>query len=145
MKAITGQPYAEVIGDPVAHSKSPMIHRFWLKKLGIDADYRTAHVKPDELADYFADRAGDPDWMGCNVTIPHKIAALDHVQNEVDGLSPCLIEFRFLRPGSNPLRGQEPGPNSVDQIVKRVCRVIRPVHDLIVDDPIIQTEIVIGL
>ncbi|WP_187334974.1 shikimate dehydrogenase family protein [Novosphingopyxis iocasae] len=84
MKAITGQPYAEVIGDPVAHSKSPMIHRFWQKKLGIDGDYRTAHVTPDELADYFADRAADPDWMGCNVTIPHKIAALDHVADPGD-------------------------------------------------------------
>ena len=79
MKEITGQPYAEVIGDPVGHSKSPMIHRFWLRKLGIDADYRIAEVTPDGLADYFADRRDDPDWMGCNITIPHKVAALDHV------------------------------------------------------------------
>ena len=79
MKEITGQPYAEVIGDPAGHSKSPMIHRFWLRKLGIDADYRIAEVKPGGLADYFANRADDPDWMGCNVTIPHKLAALEHV------------------------------------------------------------------
>ncbi len=79
MKAITGQPYAEVIGDPVGHSKSPLIHRFWLNRLGIDGDYRTAAVTADGLADYFADRRDDPDWMGCNITIPHKIAALDYV------------------------------------------------------------------
>lgn len=79
MKEITGQPYAEVIGDPVGHSKSPMIHRFWLNRLRIDGDYRIAEVKSEGLADYFADRAEDPDWMGCNITIPYKIASLDHV------------------------------------------------------------------
>ena len=44
-----GVPYAEVIGDPIAHSKSPMIHEFWLEKLGIEGDYRRAHVTPGEL------------------------------------------------------------------------------------------------
>ena len=73
------QAYAEVIGDPIAHSKSPMIHGFWLEKLGIDAAYRAHHVVPDDLADYFAQRQADPDWRGCNITIPHKEAALDHV------------------------------------------------------------------
>lgn len=65
-------PYAEVIGDPIAHSKSPLIHRFWLDAIGLEADYRRAHVRPEELAGYFASRVEDPDWRGCNVTIPHK-------------------------------------------------------------------------
>lgn len=65
-------PYAEVIGDPIAQSKSPIIHGFWLKKLGIDAEYRACHVRPDELADYLAARRDDLDWRGCNVTMPHK-------------------------------------------------------------------------
>ncbi len=73
--------YAEVIGDPIAHSKSPTIHRFWLDALGIEGDYRRCHVTPEGLADYFAERRADPDWQGCNVTIPHKIAALDHVDD----------------------------------------------------------------
>lgn len=71
--------YAEVIGDPIAHSKSPIIHGFWLAALGIEADYRACHVTPDALAGYFANRTADPAWCGCNITIPHKIAALDHV------------------------------------------------------------------
>jgi shikimate dehydrogenase len=75
------KPYAEVIGDPISHSKSPMIHGFWLKALGIDADYRAQHVTPDGLADYFAARRDDPDWRGCNITIPHKQAALDLVED----------------------------------------------------------------
>lgn len=74
-----GGPYAEVIGDPIAQSKSPLIHGFWLEKLGLAGNYRRCHVKPDELADYVARRRDDPDWRGCNITIPHKIAVLDHV------------------------------------------------------------------
>jgi shikimate dehydrogenase len=72
----SGQAYAEVIGDPIAQSKSPAIHNFWLAKLGIEAEYRAAHVRPDELADYIASRRADPLWRGCNVTMPHKQAVM---------------------------------------------------------------------
>jgi len=72
-------PYAEVIGDPIAHSKSPIIHNFWLQALGIEAEYRKTHVRADELAAYFLKRRADPDWLGCNITIPHKVAAMDYV------------------------------------------------------------------
>lgn len=75
------RPYAEVIGDPIAHSKSPIIHNFWLETLGIDAEYRKTHVTRDQLAGYFLQRRADPDWLGCNITIPHKIAALDYVDD----------------------------------------------------------------
>ena len=74
-------PYAEVIGDPIAHSKSPLIHNFWLQSLGIEAEYRKTHVKPDGLAAYFLERRADPDWLGCNVTIPHKIAVMDYTDD----------------------------------------------------------------
>ena len=72
-------PYAEVIGDPIAHSKSPIIHNFWLEKLNIEAEYRKTHVQHEELAGYFLKRRADPDWLGCNVTIPHKVAVMDYV------------------------------------------------------------------
>jgi shikimate dehydrogenase len=70
------RPYAEVIGDPIAQSKSPVIHGFWLKELGIDADYRACHVRPEGLAEYLTARRKDPDWRGCNVTMPHKQAVM---------------------------------------------------------------------
>ena len=70
------RPYAEVIGDPIAQSKSPKIHNFWLAKLGIDADYRACHVTPDQLPAYLAARRADPLWRGCNVTMPHKQAII---------------------------------------------------------------------
>lgn len=78
------RPYAEVIGDPIVHSKSPLIHGFWLEKLGIEADYRATHVTTDELPRFVAERRNDPAWRGCNVTIPHKIAMLDLVDDPGD-------------------------------------------------------------
>lgn len=82
-------PYAEVIGDPIAQSKSPAIHNFWLEKLGIDAEYRACRVRPDELADYLAARRADPAWRGCNVTMPHKQAVmglLDRIDPPADAI-----------------------------------------------------------
>jgi len=73
------EPYAEVIGDPISHSKSPIIHNFWLTKCGISAEYRTCHVRPTQLESYLAARREDPAWRGCNVTLPHKIMVMDHV------------------------------------------------------------------
>ena len=70
------RPYAEVIGDPIAQSKSPAIHGFWLGQLGIDGEYRATRVEAAGLADYFARRRGDPAWRGCNITMPHKQAAM---------------------------------------------------------------------
>ncbi len=69
-------PYAEVIGDPIAQSKSPVIHGHWLEKQGIAGAYRAVHVLPDDLSDYVAARRSDPFWRGCNVTIPHKQAVI---------------------------------------------------------------------
>lgn len=72
-------PYAEVIGDPISQSKSPLIHKFWLERLNIVADYRACHVTAAGLGEYIEQRRADPDWIGCNVTIPHKLAVMDHV------------------------------------------------------------------
>ena len=75
-------PYAEVIGDPIVQSKSPTIHRFWLAKLGIEADYRACRVGVGDLAGYLQARRKDPDWRGCNVTMPHKqaiVPLVDHI------------------------------------------------------------------
>ena len=66
--------YAEVIGDPIAQSKSPAIHGYWIGKLGLAAEYRAGHVIAEGLPRYLAERREDPDWRGCNVTMPHKQA-----------------------------------------------------------------------
>lgn len=71
------KPYAEVIGDPIAHSKSPAIHNFWLEKLGAAPTYRAEHVLSDKLGDYIKSRRSDSEWRGCNITMPHKQAVID--------------------------------------------------------------------
>jgi shikimate dehydrogenase len=73
---MNGQPHAEVIGDPIAQSKSPVMHRFWLERLGLAGGYERTRVAPTELAGFLADRRADPHWRGCNVTIPHKQAIM---------------------------------------------------------------------
>ena len=84
MSEAASRPYAEVIGDPIAHSRSPVIHRFWLDRLGIEADYRATRVRAEELGEWIAGRRDDPLWRGCNVTLPHKVAVLDHVADPGD-------------------------------------------------------------
>lgn len=71
-------PSAGVIGWPVAHSKSPVIHRFWLDKLGIDGDYGRLPVAPERLGE--AIRALPALGLrGVNVTVPHKQAVMAHL------------------------------------------------------------------
>ncbi len=76
---------AGVIGWPVAHSKSPLIHRFWLAKLGLDGDYGRFAVHPDRLAE--AIRALPALGLaGVNVTVPHKVAVMEFL-DRVDPLA----------------------------------------------------------
>ena len=79
------EAWAEVIGDPIAHSLSPVIHGRWIAELGLDARYERTRVTADELTDFLAGRRADPDWRGCNVTAPHKVA----VAKLVDRLTPA--------------------------------------------------------
>ena len=66
-------PYSEVIGDPIDHSLSPLIHGFWLEVLGIEATYGRRQVTRAQLPIYLAERRGDPEWRGSNVTMPLKL------------------------------------------------------------------------
>lgn len=87
-------PYAEVIGDPIEHSKSPLIHLFWLEKIGIEGAYRATRVKPGELQAFLHSRRSEPGWRGCNVTLPHKqaiIAELDAVEDQGIGAVNCVV------------------------------------------------------
>lgn len=96
--------FAEVIGDPIAQSKSPAIHGFWLGKSGIDAAYRATLVAPGGLADYFAARRADPAWRGCNVTMPHKQAVMAHL-DRVDPLAEAIGAVNTVVPENGALTG----------------------------------------
>jgi shikimate dehydrogenase len=65
-----------VIGWPVEHSRSPLIHGYWIRQLGLDAAYRREAVPPERFADFVAHLA-EHGYVGANVTVPHKEAALE--------------------------------------------------------------------
>jgi shikimate dehydrogenase len=65
---------AFVVGWPIAHSRSPRIHRFWLNRHGIDGDYLPEAVPPDGIEPFLTGFAGKG-YVGGNVTLPHKEAA----------------------------------------------------------------------
>ena len=65
---------AGVVGWPVEHSKSPVIHSYWLEKYGIKGSYEKIAVQPDMLEDGFRHLV-KKGYAGWNVTIPHKEAA----------------------------------------------------------------------
>ena len=67
---------AFVIGHPIAHSRSPKIHGHWLKTYGIAGSYEAIDVAPDDLEAFF-DRIRAGEFIGGNVTVPHKEAAFE--------------------------------------------------------------------
>ena len=81
---MTEGAYAEVIGDPIDHSLSPVIHGFWLEALGIDARYGRRQITRAELPDYLAEKRADPHWRGSNVTMPLKLDAVALADSAAD-------------------------------------------------------------
>jgi shikimate dehydrogenase len=64
-----------IVGWPAGHSRSPLIHNYWIKQHGITGEYRKEAVRPEDFADFLAGLGGRG-YVGANVTIPHKEAAL---------------------------------------------------------------------
>ena len=62
-----------VIGWPITHSRSPLIHGYWLQQYGIDGTYTKEAVKPQDL-ESFLRALRTRGFAGCNVTVPHKEA-----------------------------------------------------------------------
>ena len=64
-----------LIGWPAAHSRSPLIHHYWLRTLGIEGGYNIEAVPPEGFADFVL-RLSSRGFVGANVTLPHKERAL---------------------------------------------------------------------
>jgi shikimate dehydrogenase len=71
MTSAARPPAACLIGWPAAHSRSPLIHHYWLRTLGIEGGYVIEAVPPDDLRDFVL-RLRLRGFVGANVTIPHK-------------------------------------------------------------------------
>jgi shikimate dehydrogenase len=68
-------PAACLIGWPAAHSRSPLIHHYWLRTLGIEGGYNIEAVPPEGFAEFVL-HLSTHGFVGANVTIPHKERAL---------------------------------------------------------------------
>lgn len=79
---------AGVIGWPVAHSKSPRLHGYWLDHYGIDGAYLPLPVRPENL-DYVLRALPRMGFQGVNLTLPHKEMAL----SQVDRLDPLAARI----------------------------------------------------
>jgi shikimate dehydrogenase len=95
-----------VIGWPVAHSCSPVIHRYWLKLYGLDGAYEMEAVRPEEIGD-FLHSLGQRGYAGANVTLPHKEAALaaadrpDEAATAIGAANTLWLDDRGLLHASN--------------------------------------------
>src|SRR3982074_685233 len=75
MTAVSKAHAACLIGWPAAHSRSPLIHHYWLRKLGIEGGYNIEAVPPEGFAEFVL-HLSTHGFVGANVTIPHKERAL---------------------------------------------------------------------
>ena len=100
MTQLTRIPLAGVIGSPVAHSRSPRLHSYWLKTYGLAGHYIPMDVAQADLAEVVAalPKAG---FVGCNVTIPHKetVLALADIVTDRAALIGAANTLIFRRDG----------------------------------------------
>ncbi len=98
-----------VIGWPVEHSRSPLIHNYWLKLYGIAGEYRRELVPREEFASFVKSLA-DRGYVGANVTVPHKEAALalsqpDERARAVGAVNTLWLEDGVLRATNTDVEG----------------------------------------
>jgi len=111
---------AGVMGWPVMHSRSPMLHNYWLEKHGLVGRYVPLAIMPERLA--AALRALPAlGFSGCNLTLPHKVEALkvvDHVDDAARriGAVNCVI----VRPDDSLYGVNNDGWGYVESVVERV-------------------------
>ncbi len=106
---VTG-PKAFVTGFPIKHSRSPLIHGFWLETLGIEGSYAPIEVKPEDFSAFAAALAANG-FAGGNVTIPHKEAAFaaaesrDAAATAIGAVNTLWFEDGKLRGGNTDAYG----------------------------------------
>ncbi len=91
--------HAFVTGYPIRHSRSPLIHGYWLKQLGLEGSYRAYEVSPEAFPDFILSlKNGQSGFTGGNVTIPHKELAFalsdrpDELSSELGASNTLWVE-----------------------------------------------------
>jgi shikimate dehydrogenase len=99
-----------IMGHPVAHSRSPMIHNFWLRELGIPGSYDFMDLSPEAFPD-FVTHLAERGYVGGNVTVPHKEAAFrlaeqrDAAAETVGAVNVLWLENGRLMGGNSDVHG----------------------------------------
>lgn len=99
-----------VVGWPVAHSRSPLIHGYWLKRYGIEGEYVKQPVMAEEAGAFFRDLDAHG-YVGCNVTLPHKEAAFraaarpDAAAKSVEAANTLWLEDGILCASNSDIYG----------------------------------------
>ena len=99
-----------VMGHPIAHSRSPMIHGYWLKTLGIEGAYEAKDLRPDEFVPFISNLAANG-YVGGNVTVPHKeaayraVSARDAASEAVGAVNTLWLESGKLMGGNSDVHG----------------------------------------
>lgn len=109
MAAMTKPRAACLIGWPAAHSRSPLIHHYWLRKLGIDGGYNIEAVPPEGFAEFVMHLSAHG-FVGANITIPHKERALaltlpDERARAVGAANTLWYEGKDLRSTNTDIEG----------------------------------------
>jgi shikimate dehydrogenase len=103
-------PHAVVIGQPIAHSRSPLLHGHWLRTLGLPGSYQRLEVSEAELASFMRG-IGQDGLVGCNVTVPHKqavvrfLARLDPAAEAIGAVNTVWLEDGRLIGGNTDAHG----------------------------------------
>ena len=99
-----------IMGHPVAHSRSPMIHSYWLKQLGIAGAYDFKDLTPEAFPAFIA-AMGKNGYVGGNVTVPHKEAAFkgvvvrDAAAEAIGAVNTIWLENDTLMGGNSDTHG----------------------------------------
>ena len=88
-----------VIGDPIAHSRSPLIHNYWIKQYGLDAQYQREQISGENFPQFLQNLSAHG-YIGANITIPHKQAAYENVDFADDNAKRLnAVNTVYLRDG----------------------------------------------
>ena len=107
---IASMPRACLMGHPVAHSRSPMIHSYWLKELGIAGAYDLVDLGPAAFEEFIT-HLGAHGYVGGNITVPHKEAAhrlvghRDEAAEAVGAVNTVWMQDGALMGGNSDVHG----------------------------------------
>ena len=94
-----------IIGNPIKHSLSPVLHNYWFKKYNINADYSIIETTDNDLPD-IVEKIKQENYLGVNVTIPFKQKIINHIDKIVNDAELTGSVNTILLDGDNTVIGE---------------------------------------